>query len=565
MNWPIGIRATPAGNEMNVRTIGIRRLKNAVAGPYFWKKWSASSSSCGPDQQVLAVPLEEGPAANRADVVADDRSERVAERRDDDDDPEIPAALRQGLDLRRIADEEARVREDQLRRQRHHGRLDRHREHDPDVADGAVEPVQERDDDLVDESKHRGKIADYPRPRDRATGVVLTGADLTIDEVEAVARHGAVADARRRRASPDGALPRGRRCARRGGRGRLRRDHGRRGDGGPARSTRRTPSGSRRTSSSATPRAWASHSRETWSGRCSLLRANTLALGFSGCAARSSPSDCSTSCASGSIRSCRRRDPSARRGTSRRSRTSALPLIGRGQVELAGHAMPALVALRETGLEPLRLGAKEGLAILNGTQLMSALGALLAADARRLVATASVAAAMSVEALLGTDVAFAEAYQAARPHPGQVAVAAELRHLLRDSGVQQSHHASRAQGPGPVLAALRAAGPRRRPRCARIISKRVLAIEMNAATDNPLIFPDGGVVDGVAARHGRRSGDLGRQLPRRADRARTRLREAGPRRARLDRRAAHRPPPGPTPERAPARPSWAPTRASRRG
>src|ERR671913_543272 len=68
-----------------------------------------------------------------------------------------------------------------------------------------------------------------------------------------------------------------------------------------------------------------------------------------------------------------------------------LPLIGRGQVELAGHAMPALTALRETGLEPLRLGAKEGLAILNGTQLMTALGALLLADARRLCATASVA------------------------------------------------------------------------------------------------------------------------------------------------------------------------------
>ena len=95
--------------------------------------------------------------------------------------------------------------------------------------------------------------------------------------------------------------------------------------------------------------------------------------------------------------------------------------------------MPALIALREVGLEPLVLEAKEGLALLNGTQLMSAIGALLLADADRLSRTASVAAAISVEALLGTDVAFAAPYQLARPHPGQVAVAAELRHLLRDS------------------------------------------------------------------------------------------------------------------------------------
>src|SRR6185503_18165145 len=107
-----------------------------------------------------------------------------------------------------------------------------------------------------------------------------------------------------------------------------------------------------------------------------------------------------------------------------------------------GQVVPSLIALRETGLEPLVLQAKEGLAILNGTQLMTALGALLMADAQRLCATASVAAAISVEALLGTDVAFAAAYQEARPHPGQIAVAAELRWLLRDSGVLRSHHAS---------------------------------------------------------------------------------------------------------------------------
>ncbi len=175
----------------------------------------------------------------------------------------------------------------------------------------------------------------------------------------------------------------------------------------------------------------------------------------------------------------------------------ALPLIGRGQVELGGHVMPALVALRELGLEPLTLGAKEGLALLNGTQLMSAIGALLLADADRLLATASVAAAMSVEALLGTDVAFADAYQRVRPHPGQVAVAGELRHLLRGSTVQAAHHASphKVQDPYSLRCAPQVHGA---VRDALDHLRRVLAIEMNAATDNPLIFPDGGAVDAGA-------------------------------------------------------------------
>jgi histidine ammonia-lyase len=175
----------------------------------------------------------------------------------------------------------------------------------------------------------------------------------------------------------------------------------------------------------------------------------------------------------------------------------ALPLIGHGQAEVGGHVMPGLLALREAGLEPLELGAKEGLALLNGTQLMTALGALLVADAERLLATASVAAAMSVEALLGTDVAFAEALQRARPHPGQLRVAAELRWLLRESGVQGAHHASahKVQDPYSLRCAPQVHGA---VRDAIDQLRRVLTIEMNAATDNPLVFPEGGVVDPAA-------------------------------------------------------------------
>jgi histidine ammonia-lyase len=125
---------------------------------------------------------------------------------------------------------------------------------------------------------------------------------------------------------------------------------------------------------------------------------------------------------------------------------------------------------------------------------MSAIGALLLADADRLCRTASVAAAMSVEALLGTDVAFAAPYQLARPHPGQLAVAAELRHLLRDSALQASHKglAHKVQDPYSLRCVPQVHGA---VRGALDHLRGVLDIEMNSATDNPLVFPQGGVVD----------------------------------------------------------------------
>ncbi len=179
----------------------------------------------------------------------------------------------------------------------------------------------------------------------------------------------------------------------------------------------------------------------------------------------------------------------------------ALPLIGRGEVEMGGQVMPALMALRETGIEPLTLEAKEGLALLNGTQLMSALGALLLADADRLARTASVAAAQSVEALLATDVPFAAAYQLARPHPGQVAVAAELRHLLRDSGLMASHHGSghKVQDPYSLRCVPQVHGA---IRDALDYLRRVLDVELNSATDNPLVFPEGGAAGADVAATG---------------------------------------------------------------
>jgi histidine ammonia-lyase len=234
-----------------------------------------------------------------------------------------------------------------------------------------------------------------------------------------------------------------------------------------------------------------------------LLRANTLALGHSGC--RPLLVDRLLAFldlgihpvvpAQGSVGASGDLAPLAH---------LALPLIGRGQVELNGHVGPALVALREVGVEPLTLGAKEGLALLNGTQLMTALGALLLADADRLVRSASVAAAVSVEALLGTDVAFSAAYQLARPHPGQIAVAGEMRHLLRDSGFQSAHKATahKVQDPYSLRCIPQVHGA---VRDALDYLRRVLDIEMNSATDNPLVFPEGGVAaeDALATGGGR--------------------------------------------------------------
>ncbi|MGZ9276255.1 MAG: histidine ammonia-lyase [Candidatus Limnocylindrales bacterium] len=234
-----------------------------------------------------------------------------------------------------------------------------------------------------------------------------------------------------------------------------------------------------------------------------LLRANTLALGHSGCrpllvdrllaflAAGIHP----VVPEQGSVGASGDLAPLAH---------LALPIIGRGEVEFGGRVVPALLASREAGLEPLELQPKEGLALLNGTQMMSAIAALFLADADRLVRTASVAAAQTVEAMLGTDVAFAAAYQLARPHPGQVAVAAQLRHLLRDSGLQRAHHGSAHKVQDPY--SLRCV-PQVHGAVADALDhlRRVLDIELNSATDNPLVFPGGGVADeGTSATGGGR-------------------------------------------------------------
>jgi len=174
-----------------------------------------------------------------------------------------------------------------------------------------------------------------------------------------------------------------------------------------------------------------------------------------------------------------------------------LPLIGRGTVEVNGEIVGGTSALERHGLEPLSLEAKEGLALLNGTQQMTAVGVLALLDAERLLGAASVAAAMTVEALLGTDVAYSADYQAARPHVGQGRVAAELRHLLRGSELQRSHHAlpHKVQDPYSIRCVPQVHGS---AADALAYIRGVLEVEVNAATDNPLVFPAGADVDPTA-------------------------------------------------------------------
>jgi histidine ammonia-lyase len=172
----------------------------------------------------------------------------------------------------------------------------------------------------------------------------------------------------------------------------------------------------------------------------------------------------------------------------------ALPLIGRGKAEVDGETLSGADALARRGLMALTLEPKEGLALLNGTQQMTAIGTIVLLHAERLLATASVTAAMTTEAMLGTDVAFADALQQARPHPGQIQIAAQMRYLLRDSELMRSHHGDdhKVQDPYSIRCVPQVHGA---VADALAHVRRVLEIEINSATDNPLVFPGGAGVD----------------------------------------------------------------------
>ena len=163
-------------------------------------------------------------------------------------------------------------------------------------------------------------------------------------------------------------------------------------------------------------------------------------------------------------------------------------LLGEGRISLEGEDLPAAEALARLGLTPLVLGPKEGLALINGTQVSTAIALDVLFTAERVFGSALVAGALATDALKGTDVPFDPRIHAARGQPGQIDVAAVLRDLLADSAIRHSHDdCDRVQDPysfrcqpqvmGAALDLIRNAA-------------RTLEIEANAVSDNPLLFGD---------------------------------------------------------------------------
>lgn len=167
----------------------------------------------------------------------------------------------------------------------------------------------------------------------------------------------------------------------------------------------------------------------------------------------------------------------------------ALVVIGEGWAVYRGERMAGAEALRRAGLEPLQLEAKEGLALLNGTQAMCAVGCLVLHRALRLARLADVAGAMSLEALKGTPAAFDERIHLARPHPWQTAVAAHLRELLRESEIRSSHleNDPRVQDAYSLRCMPQVHGA---VRAALDHAREIVEIETGSATDNPLVFAE---------------------------------------------------------------------------
>jgi histidine ammonia-lyase len=176
----------------------------------------------------------------------------------------------------------------------------------------------------------------------------------------------------------------------------------------------------------------------------------------------------------------------------------ALVTIGEGRALYRGEPLAGAEALRRAGIVPLALEAKEGLALLNGTQAMCAVGGLALLEAERLAAAADIAGALTLEALRGTPVAFDARIHAARPHVGQQISARRLEALIEQSEIRESH-----RDPTLDLRVQDAYSLRCMPqvhgavRGALAHVRQILHIEINSATDNPLIFAaDGEVLSG---------------------------------------------------------------------
>src|SRR5688572_3858819 len=218
-----------------------------------------------------------------------------------------------------------------------------------------------------------------------------------------------------------------------------------------------------------------------------LLRANALAKGYSG--ARAETAELLVECLDrGVLPHVPSRGSVGASGDLAPLAHLALPLIGEGKAWVEGELCPGEQALARVGLEPLRLRAKEGLSLVNGTQFMTAFGALGLARARRLAKTADLACAVSLEALQGSRTSFIPQIHAARPLRGQQDSAANLLRLLEDSAIIEAHRwCDQVQDAYSLRCAPQVHG------ASRDLLDYVdytVSTELNAATDNPLVLVD---------------------------------------------------------------------------
>lgn len=180
----------------------------------------------------------------------------------------------------------------------------------------------------------------------------------------------------------------------------------------------------------------------------------------------------------------------------------ALPLIGEGEILVDGEAVPSGPILRDAGIEPLELLPKEGLSLLNGTEGMLAHGCLAIHKASQLVDATDAAAALSVEALMGSSRPFEHRIHALRPHPGQAISAARIHALLEGSAIDASHHddfGHKVQDAYSLRCAPQVHGA---VRDTIDHARSVFERELGAVVDNPIVFPDDGEVVSGGNFHG---------------------------------------------------------------
>ena len=218
-----------------------------------------------------------------------------------------------------------------------------------------------------------------------------------------------------------------------------------------------------------------------------LLRANALAKGFSG--ARPETIELLVECLNrGLLPHVPSRGSVGASGDLAPLAHLALPLVGEGEAWVDGRRMSGGAALAEVGLEPISLEAKEGLSLVNGTQFMAAFGALGVARARRLLKAADIACCLAVEALQASRTSFLPQIHAARPLPGQIAAAANVLGLLEGSAIIESHRwCDKVQDAYSLRCAPQVHGA---ARDLLAYVQSTVAVELNAATDNPLVLLD---------------------------------------------------------------------------